>query len=510
MKYCCYLVVLLIFSCAQQTLLTGGDKDTSPPVLDSLKTIPNPFVTNFNEREIILSFNENIQLSRAKRSFITSPTINTIETKVNKTNLIINWNDSLRAKTTYQLYFPGSISDITENNSIANFKYVFSTGDELESGAINGKIIEMPQKKMGEDYLVFLQNISDSLLYYKTYSNTNGIFNFNYIAPGNYIIGGYNDKNDNFKLDSLQEAVFFSLDTVKVLADSSIQRTYISFKNQEKISVEKSSLNAYGKIVLEFNQEIDSCTLTDTLTQVQYLSAKKLKKHVFFINDTMDKYFLEVSSPKQRFKEKLILANNNKKIKDYSLTFKEEPKLTLSAPMHYIISFNQYIHSIDTSKIMLYQDSVAIDAIYEKSNQRLIVNPQTIGNLKLVLLPESVTGLKSTKKDTSTIHFTIKDDKSYGELDILIDSLDDGNYILVVSKNDNLKEEFFFSGDSFSTQIKRCETGSYSLKLIEDLDNNKYWSTGDIFNQIQPEKIHLYKDEVSVKKNWTTSINWVF
>ena len=224
----------------------------------------------------------------------------------------------------------------------------------------------------------------------------------------------------------------------------------------------------------------------------------------------MDKYFLEVSSPKQRFKEKLILANNNKKIKDYSLTFKEEPKLTLSAPMHYIISFNQYLHSIDTSKIMLYQDSVAIDAIYEKSKQQLMVNPLTIGNLKIVLLPECVTGLKSTKKDTSTIHFTIKEDKSYGELDIIIDSLDAGNYILVVSKNDNLKEEFFFSGVSFSTQIKRCDPGSYSLKLIEDLDNNKYWSTGDIFNQIQPEKIHLYKDEVTVKKNWTTSINWIF
>ena len=353
MKNCYYLVVLLLFSCAQQTLLTGGEKDTSPPELDSLKTIPTPFVTNFNEREIVLSFNENIQLSRAKRSFITSPTIKTIETKVNKTNLIINWNDTLRPKTTYQLYFPGSISDITENNSIPNFKYVFSTGDELESGEINGKITEMPQKNMGEDYLVFLQNITDSLLYYKTYSNTNGIFNFNYIAPGNYIIGGYDDKNENFKLDSLQEAVFFSQETVKVLADSSIERNYISFKSQEKISVEKSSLNAYGKIVLEFNQEIDSCTITDTLTQVQYLSAKKLKKHVFFVNDTMDKYFLEVSSPKQRFKEKLILANNNKKIKDYSLTFKEEPKLTLSARMHYIISFNQYLHSIDTSKIML-------------------------------------------------------------------------------------------------------------------------------------------------------------
>ena len=48
-----------------------------------------------------------------------------------------------------------------------------------------------------------------------------------------------------------------------------------------------------------------------------------------------------------------------------------------------------------------------------------------------------------------TIHFNIKKDKSYGELDIIIDSLDAGNYILVVSKNDNLKEEIPFKGDHF-------------------------------------------------------------
>ena len=161
MKYCCYLVVLLFFSCAQQTLLTGGDKDTSPPVLDSLKTIPNPFVTNFNEREIILSFNENIQLSRAKRSFITSPTIKTIETKVNKTNLIINWNDSLRAKTTYQLYFPGSISDITENNSIANFKYVFSTGDYIDSLYVRGFVRDAFEREISENINVLLYPFLD-------------------------------------------------------------------------------------------------------------------------------------------------------------------------------------------------------------------------------------------------------------------------------------------------------------------------------------------------------------
>ena len=58
--------------------------------------------------------------------------------------------------------------------------------------------------------------------------------------------------------------------------------------------------------------------------------------------------------------------------------------------------------------------------------------------------------------------------------------------------------------------FKRCDPGSYSLKLIQDKDNNQYWSTGDIFNQIQPEKIFLYEGNINIKKNWTTSIKWMF
>ena len=63
-------------SCAQQTILTGGAKDNKPPklVLDSNRT-----VTNFSENHLLLEFNENIQLIKDKRTFITNPEINNIE-----------------------------------------------------------------------------------------------------------------------------------------------------------------------------------------------------------------------------------------------------------------------------------------------------------------------------------------------------------------------------------------------------------------------------------------------
>ena len=91
---------------------------------------------------------------------------------------------------------------------------------------INGKIIEMPHdQNMGEGYLVHLKHVSDTLLNYKTYSNKDGVFEFDFIQPGHYLIGGFNDENNNFELDSLTENVFFNIDTITIIADSLLKKS---------------------------------------------------------------------------------------------------------------------------------------------------------------------------------------------------------------------------------------------------------------------------------------------
>ncbi len=509
MKHFLYLILFFLTSCAQQTTLTGGSKDVTPPKLDSVKTDPAPLTTYFNGNKVELVFNENIQLNNGKRNLISNPNIYNIESNVNKNKLIVSWEDSLSINTTYQLYFPNSISDITEKNAISSFSYVFSTGNQIESGKYNGKIIEMPNLQKGENYLVFLRHISDTLLNYKTYSKTDGTFEFDFIKSGNYYVGGFNDKNNNFLLDSLTETVFFNTDTINIISDSLMKGEHISFGPIQKVNIEKSSLNQYGRINIEFNQIVDSCIVYDTISQVSFLSDKKSKKHTFFMKDTLDKYFLIVSTPKQNFKKKIILADTEKKSKKNQLTFKENQEENWIASQDYKLHFNQFLKAIDTNKINLYQNSIKLNGYYAFLGEKLTVAPSLIGNFKLILLPESLIGLKSTKKDTSIIHFTIKADDKLGELDLIIDSLAPSNYILNVIKNDKIVEEILFRGSQFKKKFTRCEPGNYKLKIIQDLDRNKYWSTGNIFLLIQPEKIFHYSGEVIIKKNWTTSIKWI-
>ena len=89
MKYLSYLLFFIIISCAQQTVLTGGDKDISPPkLIKENDTIPS-IVTNFKGQNLSFIFNENVQFLKGKRAIITNPKINDIAVLVEKTTYYI-------------------------------------------------------------------------------------------------------------------------------------------------------------------------------------------------------------------------------------------------------------------------------------------------------------------------------------------------------------------------------------------------------------------------------------
>ena len=161
-----YLIVLLgLFSCAQQTSLTGGDKDTLAPILmvDS-----NISLVNMKQASINLEFNENIQFLRGKRALITNPSIRDIEVTEEKNKIEINWEDTLNPNTTYSFLFINSIADITEKNKINEFKYVVSTGPIIDSGSLSGTIIKYPEKKVFENALLRIVNVNDKEYTYRT------------------------------------------------------------------------------------------------------------------------------------------------------------------------------------------------------------------------------------------------------------------------------------------------------------------------------------------------------
>ena len=106
-------IILLLFSCASVQQLDGGDKDITPPQVQSV--FPDSASLNVKSKIISFTFDEYISTTKTNELLIISPSqkINpTIESKGKK--LIITLNDSLLPNTTYTIQFNRSVIDINE------------------------------------------------------------------------------------------------------------------------------------------------------------------------------------------------------------------------------------------------------------------------------------------------------------------------------------------------------------------------------------------------------------
>ena len=132
---------LTLINCAKRGTLTGGLKDTIPPVLISA----NPPINNlnFNSDKITLNFNEYIELKDINEQLIISPPLERNDYKIIPENTVtkkveIEINNQLRANSTFTFNFGSSIVDYNEANALPFFNYTFSTGDYIDSLKISG------------------------------------------------------------------------------------------------------------------------------------------------------------------------------------------------------------------------------------------------------------------------------------------------------------------------------------------------------------------------------------
>ena len=79
----------------------------------------------------------------------------------------------------------------------------------------------------------------------------------------------------------------------------------------------------------------------------------------------------------------------------------------------------------------------------------------------------------------------------------------DSKYILhLLDSNSNIIREFK-NVNSLSTYIfDYIRPGKYTFRLIEDLNSNDLWDTGNYLKQVQPEPVYYFPSELDVRANW--------
>lgn len=200
--------------CAQIGTLTGGDKDSLPPVM--LAGNPAMFDTSFKGTKLVIVFDEFFDLKNPEDEFYASPPLEKKpEFKIKKRRLIIKIDEKLRDATTYSFCFGDAVKDFHENNAIKNFKYIFSTGTTVDSLAVSGRILDAFSHKPLKKGVVMLYNsFEDSVPLkqkplYISRTDTLGFFNCDFIKEGKYKLFVINDLNANLLYDIPEENIAF-------------------------------------------------------------------------------------------------------------------------------------------------------------------------------------------------------------------------------------------------------------------------------------------------------------
>lgn len=502
------VIFLLLQSCANMLAPTGGKKDITYPKL--VNSYPDNFSKNFNGKKIEIEFNEYIVLKDIQNQLIVSP--GNIETDVKKSGkkIIVEFKNELQPNTTYIINFGNSISDYTESNVNKEFKFIFSTGNEIDSLNISGRLIDAYKTDAIKDALICLYTEvdNDSIIYkskpiYTTKTDGDGNFLFTNLKENRYKVIALTEENNNKIYDSQDERIAF-VDTIIKLkrnTDLNILKQFKEVPTKTKILDKKIE---YQKIILIFNKQFANYEFLSINNKVDTIVYNKT-------NDSLNIYFKEkidsaefiikldnikVDTLKYKFSKNLKPKNFNVEINSKNDTDK------------IVIYGNNKIKNIIKDSILLYEDSNKINYLVNINLNQIEIKYDFNSNKKysIILKDSSVVDYqnqknKKLKKDIDFYKdedFGIVDLKFKGEIkDKIIEVYNDKGVVISkieLNKITNIK-------------INRLNAGTYKLRIISDINKNGKWDTGNYLKNIQPEPVQYYKDDIKVRANWELELD---
>lgn len=206
---------LVISSCARMGAPDGGWYDEVPPHV--VATYPADRAVNVNSRKIRIEFDEFIKVDNvAEKVVFSPPQKETPDIKAHGRFINIRLLDTLQANTTYTIDFSDAISDNNEGNSMESYTYSFSTGDHIDTLAVEGYVLNAEDLEPVKGILVglfpkdSLGQGRDTAFVRVSRTDSYGHFIIRGVAPGKYTAGAVMDMDGDSRFTQRGEQMAFS------------------------------------------------------------------------------------------------------------------------------------------------------------------------------------------------------------------------------------------------------------------------------------------------------------
>jgi len=451
------MALIQMGGCANIVPPSGGPRDSIPPYAVYAK--PKDSSTNIAPKEILISFNEFITTNALQEQLIVSPNIKNNPLVDQRLNMVrIRLSDSLNANTTYSLQFGNALRDVNEGNIVQNYTYVFSTGNQIDTGKLFGKVQIAETGLVDSSLIAVLHPIEkDSAIYkdkptYYSRINGQGVFEFKFLPASDFNI--YIVPNDYSKRYDDSTKLFAFLD--------------------------------------------------------RSVAATKTK-------DSIQLYAFEASPKKEKKLATAIGSKNAKKqspLLKYSSNLEGQEKDFLS-PL--TLNFETLIRLNDSFKIgitdtnLVQQEGVKVLVNAQNKQQVTIDFPWEAGtDYKLVLPQKSIQdSLSNFLVKADTLRFKTKPESSYGTAILRINGFQQFEHPVLLLIQDQ-KVKFSYPITQNLLRIDLLPPGDYQLKLLSDANQNGRWDTGKfIGKKLQPELVRNLNLILNIRAKWDNEMNLI-
>jgi len=319
------------------------------------------------------------------------------------------------------------------------------------------------------------------------------------------------DVDNNYFFDPYYDKIGF-IDSLIILPRDSIidlklfkEETKIIWDKPHFINSVKIGFGYYGKLDLD-KIKIES-VIPDSVNYV-FIKEKETDTLNLWLSensfDSLNFSLIETDTTKlttvkfDRKRDSLIDSLNISTKTASIIHLKESFKISSNIPLNIIEDSLITIRDIDSLVIPF---TTNINDRFDEIDINFEVSPSD--DYDIFIKPGAIKDIRGTENDTLQFNVISQTLEDYGNvfLDVIVNN--DSKYILhLLDSSSNIIREFNNVNSNSTYTFDYIRPGKYTFRLIEDINTNDIWDTGNYLKQIQPEPVYYFPSELDVRANW--------
>jgi len=519
-------VFFFLSQCANPVSLTGGPRDEVEPQLDLINSMPNEQI-NFEKQDIVLYFDEFVELRDVFSNVVISPPLAKnpkIATRGKKLSIEFDEAEELKENATYVINFGEAVRDFTESNVLKNFRFVFSTGDYIDSLSISGSVIDVKTRKPVEDiYVMLYDNLADTVVrterpFYFAATDKEGKFSIENLRADTFKLFALKDANLNYIYDQESEMIAF-LDEYVIVKDSATSTYDLeAFIAIPDFALKEKITKNFGEIKLLFSDDIDDLEYKASIDGIEFIQEIDQDTLLLWYDSPIDTGFnLLVHHPSHEYHDTVSVRKFKRS------DFVNKQRLTLRS--NSLLSGNNFIPSetlsfkfsyplskVNVDSVMVVLDSMKVDAqvFLDTANSRsVIVQSDWIADTtyQIIFQSGSVRDIYGRSLDSVAQAVKVIDPNILSNINLLYSELDSNtNYVITLKEGSIvIDKEIINEQQSGKMTFSNLLAKKYTLEVITDDNQNGRWDPGNYDTKKQSEFVYTRELE-ELRENWDLEV----